>query len=59
MSLPVIRSQHLRPFHAHWTASNQSWNPKKEWGGMEMFLDKQVRQNSPLMQYSYANFEKT
>ena len=26
---------------------------------MEMFLDKQVRENSPLMKYSYENFEKT
>src|SRR5271169_249965 len=31
---------------------------KKEWRGMEMFLDKQVRENSPLMQYSYANCEQ-
>src|SRR5205823_14263118 len=31
---------------------------KKQWGGMEMFLDKQVRQSSPLMQHSYSNFER-
>jgi tetratricopeptide (TPR) repeat protein len=31
---------------------------KREWGGMEMFLDKQVRANSPLMKYAYENFEK-
>lgn len=30
---------------------------KKEWGGMEMFLDKQVPASSPLMKYAYANFE--
>lgn len=31
---------------------------KKEWRGMEMFLDKQVRASSPLMKYSYENFEQ-
>jgi tetratricopeptide (TPR) repeat protein len=31
---------------------------KKEWRGMEMFLDKQVRASSPLMRYSYENFER-
>jgi tetratricopeptide (TPR) repeat protein len=30
---------------------------KQEWGGMEMFLDKQVRASSPLMKHSYENFE--
>src|SRR5215470_6719357 len=31
---------------------------KKEWRGMEMLLDKQVRASSPLMRYSYQNFER-
>jgi len=31
---------------------------KKEWGGMEMFLDKQVPETSPLMKYTYSNFEQ-
>jgi tetratricopeptide (TPR) repeat protein len=31
---------------------------KKEWGGMEMFMDKQVPAGSPLMQQTYANFER-
>lgn len=31
---------------------------KREWGGMEMFLDKQVRESSPLMKHAYANFEQ-
>src|ERR1039457_520424 len=31
--------------------------PKKEWGGMEMFLDKQLAASSPLMKPTYANFE--
>ena len=30
---------------------------KREWGGMEMFLDKQVPATSPLMQQTYENFE--
>jgi tetratricopeptide (TPR) repeat protein len=31
---------------------------KKTWQGMEMFLDKQVRANSPLMEHVYSNFER-
>ena len=30
---------------------------KKEWRGMEMFLDRQVPASSPLMKYVYSNFE--
>ncbi len=30
---------------------------KQEWGGMEMFLDKQVPATSPLLQYAYTNFD--
>jgi tetratricopeptide (TPR) repeat protein len=30
---------------------------KKEWGGMQMFLDKQLPGSSPLMKPTYANFE--
>jgi tetratricopeptide (TPR) repeat protein len=30
---------------------------KQEWGGMEMFLDKQVPAGSPPMKYVYANFD--
>jgi tetratricopeptide (TPR) repeat protein len=30
---------------------------KKEWRGMEMFMDKQVPASSPLMTQTYANFE--
>ncbi len=32
--------------------------PKRDWGGMAMFLDKQVPANSPLMKYVYANFDQ-
>jgi len=30
---------------------------KKEWRGMEMFLDRQVPASSPLMKHAYSNFE--
>lgn len=30
---------------------------KQEWGGMEMFLDKQIPATSPLMKYAYTNFD--
>jgi len=30
---------------------------KQEWGGMEMFLDKQIPATSPLMRYAYDNFD--
>ena len=31
---------------------------KREWGGMEMFLDKQIPARSPLMQHTYENFKR-
>lgn len=31
---------------------------KKEWRGMELFLDQQVPASSPLMQRAYANFDR-
>jgi hypothetical protein len=56
MSLPVIRTS----IFVHSTRIGQLLTKvgtqKKEWGGMEMFLDKQVRESSPLMKYAYANF---
>jgi tetratricopeptide (TPR) repeat protein len=58
MSLPIVRTSIL----VHSTRIGQFLTKvgtqKKEWGGMEMFLDKQVRENSPLMKYAYANFEQ-
>jgi tetratricopeptide (TPR) repeat protein len=58
MSLPVVRSS----IFVHSTRIGQLLTKvgtqKKEWGGMEMFLDKQVRESSPLMKYAYANFEQ-
>ena len=58
MSLPVVRAN----IFVHSTRIGQVLTTvgtqKKEWGGMEMFLDKQVRESSPLMNYAYANFEQ-
>jgi tetratricopeptide (TPR) repeat protein len=31
---------------------------KREWRGMEMFLDKQIRSDSPLMRQAYKNYER-
>jgi tetratricopeptide (TPR) repeat protein len=58
MSLPVIRAG----IFVHSTRIGQLLTKlgeqKKQWGGMEMFLDKQVPASSPLMKYVYENFER-
>ena len=58
MSLPVVRSS----IFYHSTRIGQLvtslGTQKKEWRGMEMFLDKQVPASSPEMKYVYANFER-
>ncbi|MGB8013067.1 MAG: tetratricopeptide repeat protein [Terriglobales bacterium] len=57
MSLPVIRTS----IFVHSTRIGQLLTKlgtqKREWGGMEMFLDKQVPASSPLMKHVYENFE--
>ena len=57
MSLPVIRTS----IFVHSTRIGQLLTKvgtqKREWGGMEMFLDKQVPARSPLMKHVYENFE--
>jgi tetratricopeptide (TPR) repeat protein len=57
MSLPVIRGSIF--YHATRIGQllTKLGTPKKDWGGMAMFLDKQVRASSPLVKYAYANFE--
>src|SRR5579864_8913270 len=58
MSLSVVRGS----IFVHSTRIGQLLTKvgtqKKEWGGMEMFLDKHVRESSLLMSYAYANFEQ-
>ncbi len=57
MSLPVIRASIF--FHSTRIGQllTKVGTAKREWGGMEMFLDKQVAASSPLMKHVYENFE--
>jgi len=58
MSLPLIRASIFVHSMRIGQLLTEIGEQKKEWRGMEMFLDKQVRLNSPLMKYSYENFER-
>jgi tetratricopeptide (TPR) repeat protein len=58
MSMPVIRGSILVRSTRIGQLLTKVGTQKREWGGMEMFLDKQVRESSPLMKYTYANFEQ-
>ena len=57
MSLPAIRGSIFYHSTRIGQLLTKVGTPRREWGGMAMFLDKQVRVNSPLMKYAYANFE--
>ena len=57
MSLPVIRASIFARSTRIGQLLTKVGTQKKEWGGMEMFMDKQVRAESPLMQYVYHNYE--
>jgi tetratricopeptide (TPR) repeat protein len=57
MSLAVIRANIFLRSTRIGQLLTQIGTPKREWGGMEMFLDKQVSATSPLMKNTYANFE--
>ena len=57
MSLPAIRASILYHSTRIGQLLTKLGTPKKEWGGMAMFLDKQVPASSPLMQHTYANFD--
>ena len=58
LSLPLIRGQILFRSSRIGQLLTRVGAQKKEWGGMEMFLDNQVRATSPLMERTYSNFEK-
>ncbi|HLZ42768.1 MAG TPA: tetratricopeptide repeat protein [Candidatus Sulfotelmatobacter sp.] len=58
MSMPVIRGSIFVRSTRIGQLLTKLGMQKREWGGMEMFLDKQVRESSPLMKYTYANFER-
>lgn len=57
MSLPVIRASIFARSSRLGQLLVKVGTQKKEWRGMEMFLDRQVPASSPLMKYAYANFE--
>jgi tetratricopeptide (TPR) repeat protein len=56
MSLPVIRASIFVRSTRIGQLLTQNGQPHSEWRGMEMFLDKQVRANSPRMEPAYRNF---
>lgn len=58
MSMPVVRSSIFYHSTRIGQLLTKVGTQKKEWRGMEMFLDKQVPASSPLMKYVYANFEQ-
>ncbi len=58
MSIPVIRGNIFLRSTRVGQLVTKLGTPKKTWQGMEMFLDKQVRANSPVMEQVYANYKR-
>jgi tetratricopeptide (TPR) repeat protein len=58
MRLPIIRASIFANSTRIGQLLTRMGEQKKEWRGMEMFLDKRVRASSPLMKYSYENLER-
>ncbi len=56
LSLPVIRASIFVKSSRIGQLLGDYGQPKQEWRGMEMFLDKQVRADSPRMEPAYRNF---
>ncbi len=56
MSLPVIRASIFVRSTRIGQLLTKLGTPKKEWGGMEMFLDKQIPASSTLLKPTYSNF---
>ena len=57
MSLPIVRASIFLRSTRIGQLLTKLGTQKREWGGMEMFLDKQVPASSPLLKSTYANFE--
>jgi len=57
MMLPVIRASIFARSTRTGQLLTKLGTPRKEWGGMEMFLGKQVPGSSPLLRQTYDNFE--
>lgn len=58
MSMPVVRGSIVFRSSRIGQLLTKLGTQKQEWRGMEMFLDKQIRASSPLVEHSYANFER-
>ena len=58
MSMPVIRGDIYFRSSRIGQLLTKIGAQKKEWGGMEMFLGKQVPESSPLMKHVYENFDE-
>jgi len=57
MSLPVVRTSIFLRSTRIGQLLTKLGTQRREWGGMEMFLDKQVPASSPLMRQAYKNYE--
>ena len=58
MSMPVVRGSIFFRSTRIGQLLTSLGTKKREWHGMEMFLDQQVSANSPLMQQAYSNYEE-
>lgn len=56
LSLPAIRTSIFVRSTQIGQLLTRASQPRSDWHGMEMFLDKQVRADSPALQRTYANF---
>jgi tetratricopeptide (TPR) repeat protein len=57
MNLPVVRASIFARSTRVGQLLTKLGTQRREWGGMEMFLNKQVAASSPLMQQAYKNYE--
>jgi len=57
MSMPAVRANIFFRSTRIGQLVTKLGTKKREWHGMEMFLDQQVRASSPLMQQAYADYE--
>jgi tetratricopeptide (TPR) repeat protein len=57
MSMPAVRANIFFRSTRIGQLVTKLGTKKREWHGMEMFLDQQVRATSPLMQQAYLNYE--
>jgi tetratricopeptide (TPR) repeat protein len=56
MTMPLVRASVLARSSRIGQLLAESGQPKQEWRGMEMFLDNQVRADSPRLEPAYRNF---